>query len=221
MAKAAITPTTEQLKVINHRGGHLQVIACAGAGKTEAISRRVTSLIEEGVEPGQIIAFTFTERAAESLKIRITRRIAEAKGEAFLDKLNPMYIGTIHAYCLRMLTDHVPKFGNFDILDENRLAALLSREMNRLKLKDLVSGGGHWRSIAEFLRNADAVENELIEPAAIGGTAFGDKYNQFRELLLRYRFLSYGLLVSEAVRGAREPGHVPERPRASTTPHRR
>src|SRR3954467_2298455 len=74
----------EQQKVIAHRGGHLQVIACAGAGKTEAISRRVSTLIEEGVEPCEVVAFTFTERAAAGLKNRITRRIAESKGTAFL-----------------------------------------------------------------------------------------------------------------------------------------
>jgi len=73
----AFTPTPEQEKVIAHRGGHFQVIACAGAGKTEAVSRRVSTLIEESVDPAQIIAFTFTERAAASLKTRITRRIAD------------------------------------------------------------------------------------------------------------------------------------------------
>src|SRR3954469_18430084 len=103
---AVFQPSPEQEQVISHRGGHLQVIACAGAGKTEAISRRVSSLIEEGVEPAQIVAFTFTERAAESLKTRITRRVAEAKGLAFLDRLGSMFVGTIHAYCLRLLQDH-------------------------------------------------------------------------------------------------------------------
>jgi DNA helicase-2/ATP-dependent DNA helicase PcrA len=96
-------PSPEQAKVIAHRGGHLQVIACAGAGKTEAISRRVSTLIGEGVEPCQIVAFTFTERAASGLKNGITRRIAESKGQAFLDRLGPMFVGTIHAYCLRLL----------------------------------------------------------------------------------------------------------------------
>ena len=114
MTTPTFVPSSEQQTVIAHRSGHLQVVACAGAGKTEAISRRVSTLIEEGVEPAQIVAFTFTERAAESLKTRITRRIAEAKGDAFLDRLNPMYVGTIHAYCLRLLQDHVPEFGNFD-----------------------------------------------------------------------------------------------------------
>jgi hypothetical protein len=82
--------------VIPHRAGHVQVIAYAGAGKTEAISRRVSALIEEGVEPAQIVAFTFTNWAAESLKNRVTRWVAEAKGEAFLDRLGPMFIATFH-----------------------------------------------------------------------------------------------------------------------------
>jgi DNA helicase-2/ATP-dependent DNA helicase PcrA len=91
----AFSLSPEQQKVVDHRGSHLQVIACAGAGKTEAISRRVASLILEGVEPSQVIAFTFTERAAESLKSRITQRIAEVKGQDYLDHLGPMFVGTI------------------------------------------------------------------------------------------------------------------------------
>jgi DNA helicase-2/ATP-dependent DNA helicase PcrA len=136
MAASTFVPSPEQKKVIDHRGRHLQVVACAGAGKTEAISRRVSTLLEEGVEPAQIVAFTFTERAATSLKNRITRRVAEAKGQVFLDGLGPMFVGTIHAYCLRLLQDHVPEFGNFDVLDENRLAGLLSREHKRLELSN-------------------------------------------------------------------------------------
>jgi DNA helicase-2/ATP-dependent DNA helicase PcrA len=200
---AVFKPSQEQLKVITHRGGHLQVIACAGAGKTEAISRRVSSLIEEGVEPAQIVAFTFTERAAESLKHRITKRIADAKGQEFLDRLGPMFIGTIHAYCLRLLQDHVPEFGNFDVLDENRLAGLLSREHRRLELSKL--GTQHWRPIFDFLRNADVMENELLDPLPLKGTPFGDCYLAFKQTLYRYHFLTYGLLISAAVKALNRP----------------
>jgi DNA helicase II / ATP-dependent DNA helicase PcrA len=193
----------EQERVVNHRGGHLQVIACAGAGKTEAISRRVSSLILEGVEPNQIVAFTFTERAAQSLKTRITKRIAEAKGLAYLDRLGPMYVGTIHSYCLKMLQDHVPEYGNYDILDENRLAGMLSREHKRLDLNDL--GNQHWRPIFDFLRNADVVENELIDTTTIQDTPFGRCYTGFKATLARYHFLTFGLLVSEAVKALGDP----------------
>ena len=64
MAAETFQLSPEQERVVIHRGEHFQVIACAGAGKTEAISRHVLSLIVDGVEPFQIIAFTFTDRAA-------------------------------------------------------------------------------------------------------------------------------------------------------------
>ena len=183
-------PSPEQEKVITYRGGHLQVIACAGSGKTEAISRRVASLIEEGVEPSAIVAFTFTERAAAGLKARVTMRIRETKGEAFLDRLGPMFVGTIHSYCLRLLQERVPGFGNFDVLDENRLAGLLSREHKRLGLNNL--GSKHWRPIFDFTRNVDVVENELIPFESLDGTPFAECYELYAKALNRYHFLTYG-----------------------------
>jgi DNA helicase-2/ATP-dependent DNA helicase PcrA len=203
MTTALFQPSTEQQQVIAHRGGHLQVIAAAGSGKTEAVSRRVCSLIEEGVEPAQIVAFTFTERAAESLKTRIVRRVAEARGPAFLDRLGAMYVGTIHAYCLKLLQDHVPEYGNYDVLDENRLAGLLSREYRRLDLSKL--GSQHWRPIHDFMRNADVVENELIDRTLLLGTPFGDCYDAFCKTLHRYHFLTYGQLISAAVHCLQQP----------------
>jgi DNA helicase-2/ATP-dependent DNA helicase PcrA len=221
-AKAAtpcpLTPSPEQQQVIAHRGGHLQVIACAGAGKTEAISRRVCSLIEEGVEPCQIVAFTFTERAAASLKARITRRVAEVKGHDFLDCLGSMYVGTIHAYCLKLLQDHVPEYGNHDVLDENRLAGLLSREYKRLELSKL--GAQHWRPIRDFMRNADVVENELIDRKTLLGTPFGDCYNEFCKTLDKYHFMTYGRLIAAAVQLPPDRPRLPARPRPAPSPLR-
>ena len=208
LTTVAFNLSPEQEKVIADRSGHLQVMACAGAGKTEAISRRISTLIEEGVEPEQIVAFTFTERAAESLRTRITKRIADVKGQSFLDRLGPMFVGTIHAYCLRLLQDHVPEFGNFDILDTNRLAGLLSREHRRLELSKI--GTKHWRPIFDFLRNADVVENEQIAPQSLAGTPFGECFLGFQETLDRYHFLTYGQLISAAIQ-ALQDAHTFER----------
>jgi DNA helicase-2/ATP-dependent DNA helicase PcrA len=97
----------------------------------------------------------------------------------------------------------VPEFGNFDILDENRLAGLLSREHKRLELSRL--GSQHWRPIFDFLRNADVMENELLDPQPIKGSSFGDCYLRFKETLWRYHFLTYGLLISAAVKALKRP----------------
>jgi DNA helicase-2/ATP-dependent DNA helicase PcrA len=59
---ATVILSPEQEQVVTHRGTDLQVIACAGSGKTESISRRISALIAEGAEPTSIVAFTFTAR---------------------------------------------------------------------------------------------------------------------------------------------------------------
>ena len=131
-----------QQEIVDFRGGHLQVIACAGSGKTESISRRVASLIADDILPESIVAFTFTEKAATELKDRIYRRVGEIKGDEFLGRIGPMYVGTIHGYCFRLLQDNVPQYGNYDVLDEHRHAALISRRRHEIGIDKLEHR--HW-----------------------------------------------------------------------------
>jgi len=198
-----LTLSPAQQRVVDHRGTDLQVIACAGSGKTESISRRVAALIAEGAEPASIVAFTFTERAAGELKERITRRVAEQMGLAFRDRLGQMFVGTIHAYCFRILQNHVPRYGNYDVLDEHRHAGFLSREFRRLGLTRLKAK--HWAPIRDFMRTVDVIGNECIAAQALAGTPLGDCYQAYRESLDRYHFLTFGLLVTAALEALADP----------------
>lgn len=94
-------PTLEgdALRAVQHRGSHMQIIASAGSGKTEVVSQRVADLLAEGVQPDAIVAFTFTERAAAELKERIEARVMARLGSEALDRLNGLFVGTIHAWC--------------------------------------------------------------------------------------------------------------------------
>lgn len=56
--------TGPALEAVRHRGGHVQIIAAAGSGKTEVVSQRAVDLLAEGLPADSIVAFTFTERAA-------------------------------------------------------------------------------------------------------------------------------------------------------------
>ncbi len=97
----------------------------------------------------------------------------------------------------------MPEFASFDILDDNRLAGLLSRERRRLRLDRI--GTKHWLPIHEFLENAEAVENELIDPKKLLKTPFGDCYSDYLEMLERYHFLTYGQLITRAVEALEKP----------------
>src|SRR5258707_7653163 len=97
--------TESQRRAIEHGGENLQLIACAGSGKTEVVARRVVHLLTPGradsLIPANIIAFTFTEKAAAELKDRIHTRTREILGD--LPGMAEMFVGTIHAYCLELL----------------------------------------------------------------------------------------------------------------------
>jgi DNA helicase-2/ATP-dependent DNA helicase PcrA len=112
-----IVYSSEQQSIIDHREGHLQIIAGAGSGKTETISRRCATLLKEGVNPEGIIVFTFTDRAAEELQSRIVGHVADLIGSHFLGRLTGMYIGTIHGFCLRFLQKNQPKFELYDTVN--------------------------------------------------------------------------------------------------------
>ena len=102
--------TGDALRAVQHRGSHLQIIAAAGSGKTEVVSQCVAGLLADDVPPRAIVAFTFTERAAEELKHRIAVRVEERLGAQALDLLVGLFVGTIHSYCFQLLQRYVPRY---------------------------------------------------------------------------------------------------------------
>src|SRR5260370_31710620 len=104
--------TDAQQRAIDRVEGSLQLIACAGSGKTEVVARRVVTLLTSltdgggGCTPANIIAFTFTDKAAAELKERIHARCREIL--VAVPCLAEMYIATIHASSLDLLESEGP-----------------------------------------------------------------------------------------------------------------
>ena len=72
------------------------------------------------------MAFTFTERVAEELSNRIAHRVEDRLGAAALDGLAGLFVGTIHAFCFRLLQQRVLRYETYDVLDDNQLTAFLA-----------------------------------------------------------------------------------------------
>ena len=190
---------------VEHTGSHIQIIAAAGSGKTEVVSQRVAALIAKGVEASAIVAFTFTEKAAEELKDRVRQRVSARVGQTAGDKLGQLQVSTIHAFCFRLLQTFRPEYEAYSLIDENQLVALMQREGNRLNLKQFDTGGRLFAGIAAFLRSVDVVENELIALDALPDDAFKSALIAYYATLERYRMLTFGQQIAEAVRALEDP----------------
>jgi len=144
--------TSAQLRAIQTIDNNLQIIACAGSGKTQVISRRIVEILRRGVQPGTIVAFTFTERAAAELKDRIQRLcMEEMKKDTGLAE---MFVGTIHAYCLNLLQQPpVYKFLKYSLLTEVQQRLQIDRNSVKSGLTSapLLKGGTLKRHLDSYL----------------------------------------------------------------------
>ena len=124
----------KQPDVVRSSKRRVLVVAGAGSGKTEVMARRIAWWVGvENVPKENIIAFTFTERAAEEMKFRIRSWLEKVTPAGEEVALGGMYIGTIHGFCLAKLREYWPdEYHNYDILDEGARAALILRGFNNL-----------------------------------------------------------------------------------------
>lgn len=192
-------------KAVGHRGSHIQIIAAAGSGKTEVVSQRVASLLANGEPPESIVAFTFTEKAASELKERIRERVTASMGTAATDQLGRLFVGTIHAYCFRMLQTYVPKYETYTPLDTNQLTNLVYKESRIIGITDLAPTDGTFKGISTFQRGVDVIENELIDVESLPGGSLKSAVKAYYDTLDRYQFMSFGTQIVRAVEALHDP----------------
>ena len=157
--------TDSQAAAVRSDTRRLLVIAGAGSGKTEVIARRIAWDVGVlGREREKLTAFTFTERAAEEMQFRVRRHLARLTSNGDSPTLGGMYVGTIHAFCLKLLRELEPDtFHNFDVLDDGGRYALVERRWYHLLAgkplqEAFVADGlatGHFDCIDRFLHAYD------------------------------------------------------------------
>lgn len=121
--------TPAQASAVQSDARRLLVVAGAGSGKTEVMARRIAwDIGVNGVAKDQIVAFTFTKKAAEEMQFRVRRHLAALAPDDAASTLGGMYVGTIHSYCLQQLRLLAPDtFHNYDVLEDGARMGLVER----------------------------------------------------------------------------------------------
>lgn len=150
----------EQKEAVLTLNGPLQILAGAGSGKTRVITYRIAKLIENGIYPGEILALTFTNKAAKEMKTRLE--------DLLNNDVNSMWIGTFHSMCLRILRRYIDRLGytnNFVIYDSYDQTTLLKECMKQANVISDTMKPAYFSSV---ISNA---KDELISP-----TKYEEKY---------------------------------------------
>ncbi len=130
----------EQKEAVQTTAGPLLILAGAGSGKTKVLTSRIAYLIQKGVRPQNILAVTFTNKAAKEMKARLGSMIGE-------NTVKYMWVGTFHGICGRILRENVDRYTfpsgkkldkNFTIYDDNDTNAVLKQAIKKLNIDDKI-----------------------------------------------------------------------------------
>jgi DNA helicase-2/ATP-dependent DNA helicase PcrA len=212
--RIAVDPATlldglnpQQRAAVVHTGGPLLIVAGAGSGKTRVLTHRVAYLLaERGAQPGEILAITFTNKAAGEMKDRVAALVGP--------QARSMWVSTFHSMCVRMLRADGKalglrsSFSIYDADDSKRLMTLVGREL------DLDPRRYPARSLAAQVSN---LKNELVSPAAWAERAtvahekvLADTYTRYQRRLSEAQALDFDDLIMTAVRLLQEHAEVAE-----------
>lgn len=189
--------TPNQLKAIKTIDKNLQIVACAGAGKTQVLAERVIEILARRarIRPKNIVAFTFTERAGAELKDRINQRYLESFGDTL--GLAEMYVGTIHGYCLQLLQSHMPDYFKYRVLNEVQARLLV----DRASVKSGLSASGLRRYLESrlYLEVLGVLREADVKPSKLKGHEIVEALEMYKELLDSKHCLDYTEIMVRAV----------------------
>jgi DNA helicase-2/ATP-dependent DNA helicase PcrA len=179
---ALLAPLNESQRVaVEYCDGASLVIAGAGSGKTRVLTYKIAWLLEQGMAPWQILALTFTNKAAREMKERIGRLVGE-------ERARYLQMGTFHSVFARILraeAEHIGFNSNFTIYDQTDARSLVKTIIKEMGLDDKVYKPS---SVADRISMA---KNHLMMPQAYSNSAWGSddasqKRPQVANIYIRY-----------------------------------
>ena len=154
----------KQYEAVKNTDGPVLVIAGAGSGKTKVLTHKIAYLMEEkNIAPWNILAITFTNKAANEMKQRVENLVGEVAKD--------MWIGTFHSICVKILRRYIDRIGyetSFVIFDTSDQKSMVKECLKNLQIDDKMFTD---RSVMYEISNA---KNEMLMPEQYAARANGD-----------------------------------------------
>ena len=197
-----------QQQAVRQTEGPLLILAGAGSGKTKVLTHRIAHILTaQGAWPEEILAVTFTNKAAKEMRERLSVLVEQQNSRMFMP-----WMGTFHGICVRLLRIEGQAIGipsNFVIYDEDDRQGLIKQVMKQLSIGDKELKA---RTVSSIISNA---KNELVDPETFAATAqfpqqrtIATIYGEYETARRAAGALDFDDLLIEAVRLLREQKEV-------------
>ena len=187
------TLNEQQLKAVNHIDGPCLVMAGAGSGKTKVLTTRIINLFENGVKDYNILAITFTNKAAKEMRDRVLNLYGDVRS----------FIGTFHSFGLRIIRENYERCGlekNFTIIDGDDALSIVKKILKNKNIDPKKFSPYAIRNKISFIKNEMLTEKELN---ALFNTQFDklcvDVYHSYQEILHDSNVIDFDDLLSMPV----------------------
>ena len=144
----------EQKEAVLHKEGPCLVLAGAGSGKTKVLTTRIANMINDGIYSGNILAITFTNKAAKEMRDRISNMV----------KNNYAFVGTFHSFGLRVIRENTEKLGlttNFTIIDSDDVSSIIKKIIKELDISTKEYSVSYIRNKISFIKNEMLSDSEV------------------------------------------------------------
>lgn len=192
-----------QQDAIKTNDKHLRIIACAGSGKTTTVAGKVAYLLDPNngfnIKPQNIIAFTYTEKAAAELKNKILNEVDNYRGMA------DMYIGTIHGWCLKSLQENEYKYQSYSVLDDIKLKLFVDKNYDNIGMKEIYKLSNpsiplrRFIDTSLFVRIMDILRESDITPGETIPANFVLAKKKYQDLLMSKRYFDFSMIMEKAM----------------------
>ncbi|MGH3040609.1 MAG: ATP-dependent helicase [Gaiellaceae bacterium] len=208
--KVETVPASRSKEAALH--ANLQLIACAGAGKTQRVAERVVDQLElDRVEPENVVAFTFNERAAAELKDRVAGIYEARRGTR--EGLAELYVGTIHGYCLELLQRYSFDSLAFNVLDDVQQRLFITRACAKVGMTSVLDWKPAYYAAPAFAELMGILREGDVDLSKLDGTPAGECLDRYCARLAETRYFDFPAIMSEAVALLEEDEEFRERVR--------
>ena len=193
----------EQVQAVQTTRGAMLILAGAGSGKTKVLTTRIAYMIEQGIKPWNILAVTFTNKAAKEMKERIGLLIGE-------DKVKSIWVGTFHGICGRILRENIDKYNtstgkkldkNFTIYDDSDTNQIITRIVKKLNLDEKIYATKLVKSIISNSKNK-MLDSDMVYRTArdYKGQKIATIYEEYEKTLTANNAIDFDDMLMLTVR---------------------